>query len=110
MNTHGFSWLLLTISIAAEVTGTIALRYSEGFTRVLPSLVTAISYALAIWLMSLAVKYLEVGLAYAVWAGVGSALIALVGIFWLGESSSPTRIMGISSIVIGVCLLKFGAD
>ena len=76
MGMRNFSWLLLAASIAAEVVGTLALRHADGFTRALPSAVVAAAYALAIWLMALAVRQLEVGLAYAVWAGAGTALIA----------------------------------
>lgn len=107
---HTFSWLLIAASIAAEVAGTIAMRYSDGLTRPLPSLATGISYLAAIWLMSLAVRHLEVGLAYAVWAGTGTALIALAGMLWLGESTAPLRIVGLSFIVLGVLLLKAHSD
>lgn len=110
LNTHNLSWLLLTISIAAEVTGTIALRYSHGLTRLAPSLATGISYFLAIWLMALAVRNLEVGLAYAVWAGAGTALISIIGILWLDESASLPRLIGLLFIVTGVCLLKFNSN
>ena len=74
MRSHALAWLLLAASIAAEVVGTIALRYADGFTRLWPSLAVGSLYALAIWLMSLSVQHLEVGLAYAVWAGVGTIL------------------------------------
>ncbi|CAB5722415.1 Quaternary ammonium compound-resistance protein sugE [Delftia tsuruhatensis] len=106
MNPQTFSWLLIAASIAAEVAGTVAMRYSDGLTRPLPSLVTGISYLFAIWSMSLAVRHLEVGLAYAVWAGTGTALIALAGMLWLGESTAPTRIIALLLIVLGVLLLK----
>lgn len=106
MRSHALAWLLLAASIAAEVAGTVSLRYANGFTRLLPSLAVSSLYALAIWLMSVSVKHLEVGLAYAVWAGVGTALTALVGMLWFGEASHATRLVGIAFIVIGVVCLN----
>lgn len=106
MSVQTYSWLLLVASIAAEVAGTIALRYADGFTRPVPSLVVVASYAAAIWLMSLAVRYLEVGLAYAVWAGSGTALTAALGILWFSESMTLLRIAGVVMIVIGVVVLN----
>lgn len=109
MGLQTFSWLLLAASIAAEVAGTIALRYADGFTRLMPSLVVGVSYAAAIWLMSIAVRHLEVGLAYAVWAGCGTALTAALGILWFGESMTLLRIGGVAMIVIGVVVLNLEA-
>ena len=106
MSVQTYSWLLLVASIAAEVAGTIALRYADGFTRPVPSLVVVASYAAAIWLMSMAVRHLEVGLAYAVWAGSGTALTAALGILWFSESMTLLRISGVVMIVIGVVVLN----
>lgn len=106
MSAHTCSWLLLAASIAAEVAGTIALRYADGFTRLVPSLVVTAAYAAAIWLMSMAVRQLEVGLAYAVWAGSGTALTAILGILWFSESMSPMRMAGVVLIVAGVVVLN----
>ena len=107
MGLQTFSWLLLAASVVAEVAGTIALRYADGFSRLIPSLVVGASYAAAIWLMSIAVRHLEVGLAYAVWAGSGTALTAALGILWFGESMTLLRIAGVVMIVIGVVVLNF---
>ncbi|WP_198085219.1 multidrug efflux SMR transporter [Variovorax sp. E3] len=109
MGPQTFSWLLLAASVAAEVIGTIALRHADGFTRPVPSLVVGVSYAAAIWLMSVAVRHLEVGLAYAVWAGSGAALIAALGMVWFGESTTLLRTAGIAMIVIGVVVLNLDA-
>jgi small multidrug resistance pump len=106
MSAQTYSWLLLAASIAAEVAGTIALRYADGFTRLVPSLVVTAAYAAAIWLMSMAVRHLEVGLAYAVWAGSGTALTVVLGILWFSESMSLTRMAGVVLIVIGVVVLN----
>jgi len=104
-----FSWLLLAASVAAEVAGTIALRHADGFTRLVPSLVVGVSYATAIWLMSISVRPLETGLAYAVWAGSGTALIAAFGIIWFGESVTLLRAAGVAMIVAGVVVLNLDA-
>ena len=106
MSLQAYSWLLLAASIVAEVAGTIALRYSDGFTRLVPSLMVTAAYAAAIWLMSRAVRHLEVGLAYAVWAGSGTALTAVLGILWFSESMTHLRVAGIVMIVIGVVVLN----
>ena len=106
MGPQAFSWLLLGASIAAEVAGTIALRHADGFTRLTPSLVVGVCYAAAIWLMSIAVRHLEVGLAYAVWAGSGTALTAVLGILWFGESTTLPRLAGVAMIIIGVVVLN----
>lgn len=109
MRDSTFAWLVLAASVLAEVFGTIALRYTDGFTRLLPSAVTALCYATAIWLMAISVRHLEVGLTYAVWAGSGTALTALLGILWFGESASLLRFTGLGCIVIGVIALNLSA-
>ena len=110
MSAQAFSWLLLAASVAAEVAGTIALRYADGFTRPVPSLLVTVAYAAAIWLMSLSVRHLEVGLAYAVWAGSGTALTAILGILWFSESMTLLRIGGVALIVVGVVMLNLQAQ
>jgi small multidrug resistance pump len=109
MNLQTYAWLLLAASVAAEVAGTIALRFADGFTRPGPSVAVGLCYAGAIWLMAMAVKHLEVGLTYAVWAGSGTALTALLGVLWFGESSSPLRVAGLACIVVGVIVLNLSA-
>ena len=110
MGLQTFSWLLLAASVVAEVIGTIALRYADGFTRLVPSLVVGTCYAAAIWLMSIAVRQLEVGLAYAVWAGSGTALTAALGMLCFGESATLLRIGGMTTIVVGVVMLNLEAQ
>ncbi len=110
MRSHALAWLLLVASILAEVLGTVALRHADGFTRPMPSIVTAALYATAIWLMSLSVRQLDVGLAYAVWAGAGTALTAVIGMALFSEPTHASRLLGISLIVVGVVTLHLGAD
>lgn len=109
MRSSAFAWLLLAASVLAEVLGTIALRHADGFTRLLPALLTATLYALAIWLMALSVRQLDVGVAYAVWAGAGTALIAIIGMLAFGESAHALRLLGIAMIIAGVVTLNLSA-
>lgn len=109
MNPHTFAWLVLAASVLAEVLGTVALRHADGFTRLWPSAAVAVCYACAIWLMSLAVKHLEMGLTYAVWAGAGTALTAMLGMIWFGETTSALRLAGLGCIVVGVVALNLSA-
>jgi small multidrug resistance pump len=104
----GYAYGLLAAAIAAEVAGTTAMKYSEGFTRLWPSLGTAVGYLIAFTLLAQTLKTLSVGTAYAIWAGVGTAAVALIGILFLGESSGLVKITGIALIVAGVVVLNLG--
>lgn len=94
--------LLLTIAIASEVAGTISLRYSDGFTRPLPSVLVVIGYAISFFLLSHVLKELSVGTTYAIWAGAGTAAIALIGIVALDEPATALKLASIALIVAGV--------
>ncbi|MFD7749001.1 DMT family transporter [Streptomyces sp. NPDC059698] len=104
----GYAYGLLAAAIAAEVAGTTAMKYSEGFTRLWPSLGAVVGYLIAFTLLAQTLKTLSVGTAYAVWAGVGTAAVALIGILFLGESGSPVKIAGIALVVAGVVVLNLG--
>lgn len=104
----GYAYGLLAAAIAAEVAGTTAMKYSEGFTRLWPSIGTAVGYLIAFILLAQTLKTLSVGTAYAIWAGVGTAAVALIGILFLGESSSPVKLAGVGLIVVGVVVLNLG--
>ncbi|MEU6441132.1 multidrug efflux SMR transporter [Streptomyces sp. NPDC047046] len=101
-------YLLLAGAILSEVTATTAMKYSEGFTRLWPSLLTALGYVVCFALLARTLKTLEVGTAYAIWAGAGTALIALIGMMFLGESVTPVRLAGIALVIGGVVLLNLG--
>ncbi|WP_411084317.1 DMT family transporter [Streptomyces sp. cmx-18-6] len=104
----GYAYGLLAAAIAAEVAGTTAMKYSEGFTRLWPSIGTAVGYLIAFTLLAQTLKTLSVGTAYAIWAGVGTAAVALIGILFLGESGSLVKIAGVALIVAGVVVLNLG--
>jgi small multidrug resistance pump len=94
--------VLLAIAIASEVAATVSLRYAEGFTRPLPSIVVVLGYALSFWLLSLVLRDISVGTTYAIWAGAGTAAIALIGIVALGEPATALRLASVALIVVGV--------
>ncbi|MBP2581336.1 small multidrug resistance pump [Streptomyces sp. PvR006] len=99
---------LLAGAIAAEVLATTSMKYSEGFSKLWPSLVTGIGYVVAFALLAQALKTLQVGTAYAVWAGAGTAAVAAIGILFLGETLSLAKIAGIALIIAGVVVLNLG--
>lgn len=109
MDTTFLAWLLLAASIAAEVCGNIALRHCDGFTRLLPAAAAGGCFVLAVWLMSLALRRLDMGLTYAVWAGCGTAITAAVGMAAYGEPASGPRLAGLACVVIGVAVLALGS-
>lgn len=98
-------WLYLTIAILSEVIATSALKSAEGFTRFLPSLVVVAGYALAFYLLSLALRTIPLGVAYAVWSGVGVALVSVVGWFVYRQALDAGAIVGIALIVTGVAVI-----
>lgn len=98
-------WLYLTIAILSEVIATSALKSAEGFTRPLPSLVVIAGYALAFYLLSMALRTIPLGVAYAVWSGVGVALVSVVGWFVYRQALDAGAIVGIALIVAGVAVI-----
>lgn len=99
---------LLAAAIAAEVAGTTAMKYSEGFTRLWPSVVTVVGYLLAFGLLAQTLKTLSVGTAYAIWAGAGTAVIAVIGMLFMNESADAVKLLGIALVIVGVVLLNLG--
>lgn len=99
-------YLYLTIAIVAEVIATSALKASEGFTRTGPSLIVAAGYAIAFYFLSLVLKTVPVGVAYAIWSGVGIVLIALVGWLVLKQPLDLPAVLGMGLIVSGVAVIQ----
>jgi quaternary ammonium compound-resistance protein SugE len=100
------AWLLLIAAGLLEIVWAIALKQSEGFTRLWPSVI-GISTALASFLLlTMALRHLPVGTAYAIWVGIGAIGVALVGILALGEAASPMRLALLTLILIGIIGLK----
>jgi len=99
-------WLLLSLAIVSEVIGTSALKMSDGFTKFWPSMVVVIGYGLAFYLLSLTLKQIPVGVAYAIWAGAGIALITLIGWIVFKQSLDLAAVLGIALIISGVVVLQ----
>lgn len=99
-------WIFLAVAILAEVMATSMLKLTEGFTRLLPSLVVIAGYALAFYFLALTLRTMAVGVAYAIWAGLGIALIALIGWLVLGQRLDAAGMAGIALIVAGVIVLN----
>lgn len=102
-------WLCLAGAIALEIAGTISMKLSEGFTRTLPSVLIFVFYAGSFTLMTVAVKKIDVSVSYAIWSGVGTTAIALIGVYWFRESLTTMQIASIVLIVTGVIGLRVGA-
>ena len=94
--------ILLAIAISSEVAATISLRYSHGFSVLLPSLIVVAGYATSFFLLSLVLKELSVGTTYAIWAGAGTAAIAVIGIVALGEPATALKLASLALIIAGV--------
>lgn len=100
------AWLTLTLAIAAEVVATSALKASESFTRPIPSVVVIVGYAVAIYLLSSVLKAIPVGVAYAIWSGLGVVLITLVAWVVHGQRIDMPGLLGMGLIVAGVVILN----
>jgi small multidrug resistance pump len=101
-------WVLLAFAIAAEVVGTTALRASNGLSRVAPVFVVVVAYGASFALLALTLKHLPLGTTYAVWSGVGTLAIALIGRFAYEEVISTTTALGIALVVVGVVVIHLG--
>jgi len=95
-------------AILIEIISTLALRASDGFSKPVPSLIAAIGYPLCFYLLSLALKHMTIGVAYAVWSGIGTAVIAAIGAVAFGETLTAIRIASLAMIIIGVVGLEIG--
>jgi small multidrug resistance pump len=103
-------WALLIFAILSEVTGTVALRFSDGFSKLVPSIIVAVGYLLSFVLLSQVLKRgFPVGVAYGIWSAVGVSLVALIGVTWLGESLTRVQVAGLALVIAGVVALQSGA-
>lgn len=99
-------WLLLSIAILTEVIATSSLKASEGFTRLLPSLLVVAGFSLSFYCLSLTLKVIPVGIVYAIWSGVGIVLITVAGWLFFGQKLDWPAIAGISLIILGVAVMN----
>ncbi|HIX61720.1 MAG TPA: multidrug efflux SMR transporter [Candidatus Halomonas stercoripullorum] len=100
------AFVYLALAIVAEVIGTSALKATEGFTRPGPTLIVVIGYGIAFYLLSLVLRTLPVGVAYAIWAGMGIVLVTLVALLVYGQRPDPPAVLGIALIVTGVVVIQ----
>jgi len=100
------AWLLLLVAILSEVVGTLALKRTEGMTRLAPTLLMLISYGVAVYLLTLTVRHIPTSIAYAVWSGVGLVLITLGGFFFNGDKLTWGLVLGVALILAGVMVLN----
>lgn len=100
------SWIFLGVAIVAEVLATSALKASDGFTKLVPSVLVVGGYAIAFYFLSLTLKAIPVGIAYAVWAGLGILLVALIGWLVFGQRLDLPAVIGMTLIVSGVLIIS----
>ena len=99
-------WLFLCIAIVAEVTATSALKASEGFSRLWPSAVVVLGYGVAFYFLSLTLRTVPVGVAYAIWSGLGVVLVALLSWWLFGQKLDLAALLGMGLIVAGVLVMN----
>ena len=100
------AWFILALAGLAEVGWAIGLKYTDGFSRLWPSIGTGAAMLVSLWLLGLALKSLPLGTAYAVWTGIGTIGTVILGIILFGESAAPLRLACIALIVAGIAGLK----
>lgn len=101
------SWVILIIAAVFEIMWAMGLKYTDGFTRLWPSVFTLSAMAVSVYLLGLAAKNLPIGTAYAVWTGIGAAGTVILGILILGDPVTATRLLCVGLILAGVMGLKF---
>jgi small multidrug resistance pump len=100
------SAIFLSIAIVSEVIATTALKLSDGFTKLIPGIVAAIGYSASFYFLSLSLKTISIGMAYAIWSGIGTVLTIAVGIFLWRESLAAARLIGSMLIISGVVIIN----
>lgn len=103
-------WILLVVAIVLEVVGTTNMKLSEGFSKLVPSVLVLFFYALSIVALTFAVNRLDVSVAYAVWSGMGTALVAMIGIWFFQESFTTTKVIALMLIIVGVAILHLTSE
>ncbi|WP_068324156.1 DMT family transporter [Polynucleobacter yangtzensis] len=99
-------WFYLAVAIAAEVMATTALKFSEGFTKIMPSALVVVGYAGAFYCLSKVLNQIPISVAYAIWSGAGVALVGIVGWIWLGQKLDAGALIGIGLIIAGVLVIN----
>ncbi len=97
---------VLFLAILSEVTATTSLKFSEGFTKLVPSMVVVIGYGLSFYLLSIALRVMPIGVAYAIWSGVGLVLTVIAGMLFFQETLDWARVVGILLIIAGIIFIN----
>ncbi|WP_370643201.1 multidrug efflux SMR transporter [Bordetella sp. LUAb4] len=103
-------WLYLAVAIIAELIATSSLKASEGFTRLLPSAITVVGYLVSFYFLSQTLREIPVGIAYAIWSGVGIVLISIIGLVFFKQHLDLPALIGIGLIVAGVIVMNVFSD
>ena len=96
------TWLYLALAIVLEISGTTCMKLSVGFTKIVPSILIFVFYTLSFVMLTMALRKIDVSVAYAVWSGVGTALIATIGVFWFKEPATALKLISLGLIILGV--------
>lgn len=99
-------WIFLLIAISGELVGTSALKSAEGFTKIGPSIVSVLGYVVAFYFLSLTLKDIPVGIAYALWSAIGIILVSIIGYFMYDQKLDTPAMIGIGFIVVGVVIMN----
>lgn len=106
-----FSWALLVAAILTEVAATVALKMSDGFTRLVPSGVVVVGYLVSFWFLALILtRGMSLGIVYAIWSGIGVALIVLIDLIWFDERLTSVQTAGLLAVILGVAALELGGS
>ena len=100
------AWLILAFAIVTEVIATTALRYTEGFTKIIPTGVMLLCYGLSFFALSRILNDIPLAITYAIWSGAGISLVAVIGWLWLGQKLDAGALIGIGFIVAGVIIIN----
>lgn len=103
-------WLVLGIGIFFEVLGTICMKYAEGFTKLVPSVLVFVFYAISLATLVFVLEKMEIGIAYAVWASAGTALIAIIGILFFNEQANWGKLFSILLVIIGIIGIELSSE
>jgi multidrug transporter EmrE-like cation transporter len=102
--------VLLAFAIVSEVAATVALRSSDGFTRLVPSVIVVAGYGVSFWLLALVLREMSIGMTYAVWSAAGTALIAAIGMLAFGEPATALKVASLGLIILGVVGLNMAGS
>ncbi|MBN1929277.1 MAG: multidrug efflux SMR transporter [Chlorobiaceae bacterium] len=103
-------WLYLILAIIAEISGTTSMKLSAGFSKPLPSAMIFVFYGLSLTFLTLALRTMPIGFAYAIWSAVGTALITTIGVLWFGEGINTLKVVSLVLVIAGIAGLHFSQE